>query len=159
MNQQIVHRGPDDAGTLIAEGAGLAMRRLSIIDLKTGHQPLSNEDGSIWIVFNGEIYNHADLRQKMLARGHSYRTHSDTESIVHLYEEYGQDCVQHLRGMFAFVIWDKARHTLFAARDRLGIKPFYFRLQDGMFIYFWFGDQGAACLSGSVGGVQCCGTA
>src|SRR5579863_5157378 len=135
MNQQIVHRGPDDAGTLIADGAGLAMRRLSIIDLKTGHQPLSNEDGSIWIVFNGEIYNHADLRQKMLARGHSYRTHSDTESIVHLYEEYGQDCVQHLRGMFAFVIWDKARHTLFAARDRLGIKPFYFRLQDGTFIF------------------------
>ena len=135
MNQQIVHRGPDDAGSMIADGAGLAMRRLSIIDLNTGHQPLSNEDSSIWIVFNGEIYNHAELREKMLARGHSYRTHSDTESIVHLYEEYGQDCVQHLRGMFAFAIWDKARHTLFAARDRLGIKPFYFRLQDGTFIF------------------------
>ncbi len=135
MNQQIVHRGPDDAGTMIADGTGLAMRRLSIIDLKTGHQPLSNEDGSIWIVFNGEIYNHAELRQKMLARGHTYRTHSDTESIVHLYEEYSQDCVQHLRGMFAFVIWDKTRHTLFAARDRLGIKPFYYRLQDGTFIF------------------------
>jgi len=135
MNQQIVHRGPDDAGTLLRDGAGLAMRRLSIIDLKTGHQPLSNEDGSLWIVFNGEIYNHAELRQKMLARGHTYRTHSDTESIVHLYEEYGHDCVKHLRGMFAFVIWDQVQHKLFAARDRLGIKPFYYRLHDGTFIF------------------------
>jgi asparagine synthase (glutamine-hydrolysing) len=135
MNQQIVHRGPDDAGTLVRDSAALAMRRLSIIDLKTGHQPLSNEDGSIWIVYNGEIYNHAQLRQEMLARGHVYRSHSDTESIVHLYEEYGRDCVQHLRGMFAFVIWDQNRHTLFAARDRLGIKPFYYRLQDGTFIF------------------------
>jgi asparagine synthase (glutamine-hydrolysing) len=135
MNQQIIHRGPDDAGSLISDAAGLAMRRLSIIDIKTGHQPLSNEDGSIWIVYNGEIYNHADLREKMLARGHSYRTNSDTESIVHLYEEYGQDCVKHLRGMFAFVIWDKLRRTLFGARDRLGIKPFYYRLQEGTFIF------------------------
>jgi asparagine synthase (glutamine-hydrolysing) len=135
MNQQIIHRGPDDAGSLISDGAGLAMRRLSIIDIKTGHQPLSNEDGTIWVVYNGEIYNHADLREKMLARGHTYRTHSDTESIVHLYEEYGQDCVNYLRGMFAFVIWDKHRHTLFAARDRLGIKPFYYRLQEGTFIF------------------------
>ncbi|MFZ0418138.1 MAG: asparagine synthase (glutamine-hydrolyzing) [Candidatus Sulfotelmatobacter sp.] len=135
MNQQIVHRGPDDAGMLVSDGAGLAMRRLSIIDIKTGHQPLSNEDGSIWIVYNGEIYNHAELRQQMIARGHTYHTHSDTESIVHLYEEYGQDCVQHLRGMFAFVIWDKPRNKLFAARDRLGIKPFYYRLQDDTFIF------------------------
>jgi asparagine synthase (glutamine-hydrolysing) len=135
MNQRIVHRGPDDAGTLVSDAAGLAMRRLSIIDLESGHQPISNEDGSIWIVFNGEIYNHADLRQKMLARGHTYRTHSDTESIVHLYEEYGPACVQHLRGMFAFVIWDKVRRKLFAARDRLGIKPFYYRHLDGIFLY------------------------
>jgi asparagine synthase (glutamine-hydrolysing) len=135
MNQQIVHRGPDDAGTIISDGAGLAMRRLSIIDIKSGHQPLSNEDGSIWIVYNGEIYNHAELRKEMLEKGHSYRTNSDTESIVHLYEEYGRDCVQHLRGMFAFVIWDQLRHTLFAARDRLGIKPFYYSLQDGIFIF------------------------
>jgi asparagine synthase (glutamine-hydrolysing) len=135
MNQRIVHRGPDDAGTLVSDAAGLAMRRLSIIDIQAGHQPLSNEDGTIWIVFNGEIYNHADLRQKMLARGHTYRTHSDTESIVHLYEEYGPACVQHLRGMFAFVIWDKVRRKLFAARDRLGIKPFYYRLLDGVFLY------------------------
>ena len=135
MNRRIVHRGPDDAGTMISDGTGLAMRRLSIIDIKSGHQPLSNEDGSIWIVYNGEIYNHAELRKEMLEKGHSYRTHSDTESIVHLYEEYGRDCVQHLRGMFAFVIWDQLRHTLFAARDRLGIKPFYYGLQDGSFIF------------------------
>ncbi len=135
MNQQIVHRGPDDSGALVSDAAALAMRRLSIIDIKTGRQPLSNEDGSIWIVFNGEIYNHADLRQKMIARGHTYRTQSDTESIVHLYEEYGSACVQHLRGMFAFVIWDKTRRKLFAARDRLGIKPFYYRLVDGRFIF------------------------
>jgi asparagine synthase (glutamine-hydrolysing) len=135
MNQQIVHRGPDDDGTMVSDGTGLAMRRLSIIDLKTGHQPLSNEDGSIWIVFNGEIYNHADLRKDLIARGHTYRTHSDTETIVHLYEEYGRDCVQHLRGMFAFVILDKSRHAIFAARDRLGIKPFYYCLQDDTFLF------------------------
>ncbi len=135
MNQQLVHRGPDDAGTLVSDRTGLAMRRLSIIDLKTGHQPLCNEDGSIWIVFNGEIYNHAELRQKLIARGHTYRTHSDTESVVHLYEEYGSDCVDHLRGMFAFAIWDKPRHMIFAARDRLGIKPFYYCQRDGAFVF------------------------
>jgi asparagine synthase (glutamine-hydrolysing) len=135
MNREITHRGPDDAGTLVSGGAGLAMRRLSIIDLKTGHQPLSNEDGSIWIVFNGEIYNHAELRQSLIAGGHIYRTHSDTESIVHLYEEYGPDCVRHMRGMFAFVIWDKPRNKIFAARDRFGIKPFYYGRHDGAFIF------------------------
>jgi asparagine synthase (glutamine-hydrolysing) len=135
MNRQIVHRGPDDAGTLVSGGVALAMRRLSIIDLKTGHQPLTNEDGSIWIVFNGEIYNHAELRQTLIARGHTYRTHSDTETIVHLYEEYGPDCVRHLRGMFAFAIWDKTRRKLFAARDRLGIKPFYYCLHDGALVF------------------------
>src|SRR5258708_1327283 len=117
MNQQIVHRGPDDSGTLVSDATALAMRRLSIIDIKTGHQPLSNEDGSIWIVFNGEIYNHLELRHKLLGRGHAYRTSSDTESIVHLYEDYGPDCVQHLRGMFAFAIWDNPRHKLFVGRD------------------------------------------
>jgi asparagine synthase (glutamine-hydrolysing) len=135
MNQKLVHRGPDDVGTLVSDAAGFAMRRLSIIDVKTGHQPISSEDGSIWIVFNGEIYNHVDLRQKMLQRGHSYRTHSDTESIVHLYEEYGRGCVQHLRGMFAFAIWDKRRRMLFAARDRVGIKPFYYHQRDGIFTF------------------------
>jgi asparagine synthase (glutamine-hydrolysing) len=111
------------------------MRRLSIIDIQTGHQPLSNEDGSVWIVFNGEIYNHRALRADMEARGHRYRTKSDTESIVHLYEEYGKDCVQHLRGMFAFAIWDRSKRCLFIVRDRLGIKPLYYRF-DGNTLLF-----------------------
>src|SRR6058998_2171443 len=123
MCAAIVHRGPDDDGIYVQGGVGLGMRRLSIIDLATGHQPLSNEDGSVWIVFNGEIYNHLALREQLITLGHSYRTHSDTESIIHLYEQYGKDCVQHLRGMFAFAIWDPKRNCLFIARDRLGIKP------------------------------------
>ena len=127
MNQQIVHRGPDDDGFLVEENVGLAMRRLSIIDIQTGHQPLSNEDGSVWIVFNGEIYNHQDLRKDLESRGHRYRSKSDTETIVHLYEEYGRECVAHLRGMFAFAIWDRRKRCLFIARDRLGIKPLYYR--------------------------------
>jgi len=126
MNRQIVHRGPDDDGFYLDGNVGLAMRRLSIIDLCTGHQPLSNEDDSIWIVFNGEIYNHADLRKGLEQKGHRYRTHSDTETIIHLYEEYGRDCVKHLRGMFAFAIWDSNRRVLLIARDRLGIKPLYY---------------------------------
>src|SRR5438270_5268230 len=125
MNRQIVHRGPDDDGFFVEENVGLAMRRLSIIDIQTGHQPISNENGSIWIVFNGEIYNHQDLRKDLTTRGQRYRTHSDTESIVHLYEEYGDDCVQHLRGMFAFAIWDRTRRRIFIARDRLGIAPLH----------------------------------
>src|ERR1700722_1005000 len=126
MNQQIAHRGPDDAGFYVRENVGLAMRRLSIIDVRTGHQPISNEDETRWIVFNGEIYNHRDLRQKLEARGHRYRTNSDTETIVHLYEEYGSECVQHLQGMFAFAIWDQRKRQIFIARDRLGIKPLYY---------------------------------
>lgn len=135
MNQQIVHRGPDDDGFFIEENLGLAMRRLSIVDVQTGHQPLSNEDRSIWIVYNGEIYNHAALRKDLEARGHHYRTRSDTETIVHLYEEYGRDCVQHLRGMFAFAIWDRAKRSLFVARDRLGIKPLYYRYQGDTLLF------------------------
>ena len=135
MNQQIVHRGPDDDGFLIEKNVGLAMRRLSIIDIQTGHQPISNEDESVWIVFNGEIYNHHDLRTDLQARGHRYRTRSDTETIVHLYEECGRDCVQHLRGMFAFAIWDRSQRCLFIARDRLGIKPLYYRF-DGNTLLF-----------------------
>ncbi len=128
MCDVMAHRGPDDDGVYTAGPVGLGMRRLSIVDLATGHQPLSNEDGSLWIVFNGEIYNHAELRPLLEARGHVYRTHSDTETIIHLYEEYGHDCVQHLRGMFAFAIWDTRRQHLFIARDRLGIKPLYYHL-------------------------------
>ncbi|HEX7894125.1 MAG TPA: asparagine synthetase B, partial [Terriglobales bacterium] len=118
MNDQIIHRGPDDGGLFVEGRVGLAMRRLSIVDLKTGHQPLSNEVENIWIVFNGEIYNHQQLRTDLETAGHRYRTKSDTETIVHLYEQYGRDCVKHLRGMFAFAIWDRPKRKLFIARDR-----------------------------------------
>jgi asparagine synthase (glutamine-hydrolysing) len=124
----MAHRGPDDDGFYVSGPVGLGMRRLSIVDLATGHQPISNEDETAWIVFNGEIYNHAELREQLQARGHRYRTNSDTETIVHLYEEYGRDCVRHLRGMFAFAIWDTKNQHLFIARDRLGIKPLYYKL-------------------------------
>jgi len=135
MNRQIVHRGPDDDGFFLEGNVGLAMRRLSIIDIKTGHQPISNESNDIWIVYNGELYNHQELRKGLEARGHHYRTHSDTETIVHLYEEYGRDCVKHLRGMYAFAIWDRPKRRLFIARDRLGIKPLYYRF-DGKTLLF-----------------------
>jgi asparagine synthase (glutamine-hydrolysing) len=135
MNRRIVHRGPDDEGFFVEENVGLAMRRLSIIDVKSGHQPLANENRDVWIVFNGEIYNHAELREDLEARGHQYRTRSDTETIVHLYEEHGSDCVKHLRGMFAFAIWDRRKRALFAARDRLGIKPFYYRWDGKSFLF------------------------
>jgi asparagine synthase (glutamine-hydrolysing) len=135
MNQQIVHRGPDDDGFFVEGSIGLAMRRLSIIDIRTGHQPISNEDETIWIVYNGEIYNHQQLRADLEARGHRYRTKSDTETIVHLYEEYGRDCVKHLRGMFAFAIWDRRTRCLFIARDRLGIKPLYYRYDGQTFLF------------------------
>src|SRR4029077_18501771 len=135
MNRRIVHRGPDDEGFFVEENVGLAMRRLSIIDVKSGHQPLSNENRDVWIVFNGEIYNHAELRSDLEAKGHQYRSRSDTETIVHLYEEYGRDCVKHLRGMYAFAIWDRPKRRLFIARDRLGIKPLYYRF-DGRKLLF-----------------------
>ena len=135
MNNQIIHRGPDDGGLFVEGRVGLAMRRLSIIDVKTGHQPLTNEDENIWIVFNGEIYNHQQLRADLEAAGHRYRTKSDTETIVHLYEQYGRDCVNHLRGMFAFAIWDRPKRKLFIARDRLGIKPLYYRHSNGLLLF------------------------
>ena len=143
MNDQIIHRGPDDAGYFVDQNVALAMRRLSIIDLHSGHQPICNEDGSVWIVFNGEIYNHRELRGSLEQQGHVYRTNSDTETIVHLYEQYGADCVRHLRGMFGFAIWDKKRRVLFGARDRLGIKPFYYS-HDGR--RFLFGSEIKALL-------------
>jgi asparagine synthase (glutamine-hydrolysing) len=135
MCDVMAHRGPDDAGIYVQGQVGIGMRRLSIVDLSTGHQPISNEDGSIWIVFNGEIYNHQILRDQMIARGHSYKTHSDTETILHLYEEYGRACVQHLRGMFAFAIWDNQKDRLFIARDRLGIKPLYYYVTPRTFLF------------------------
>jgi asparagine synthase (glutamine-hydrolysing) len=135
MNAAIRHRGPDSDGFYIRPQIGLAMRRLAIVDLQTGDQPLSNEDGTVWIVFNGEIYNYPTLRPDLEKRGHTFRTHSDTEAIVHLYEEYGLDCVQHLRGMFAFAIWDERRKRLFIARDRLGKKPLYYAEHDGALLF------------------------
>jgi asparagine synthase (glutamine-hydrolysing) len=135
MCSAMVHRGPDDEGVYTDGGVGIGMRRLSIIDVAGGHQPISNETGTVWIVFNGEIYNHADLRRKLESKGHRYRTNSDTETIVHLYEEYGRDCVQHLRGMFAFAIWDREKQAIFIARDRLGIKPLYYTLARNSLIF------------------------
>lgn len=128
MCQSMVHRGPDDEGILVKHGIGLGMRRLSIIDLAGGHQPVSNEDGSVSIVFNGEIYNFPSLREDLLRRGHRFSTHTDTEVIVHLYEEMGTDCVSKLRGMFAFALYDERRRKLLIARDRLGIKPVHYAL-------------------------------
>ena len=135
MCRVITHRGPDDEGFFTDGCLGIGMRRLSIVDLATGHQPISNEDGSLWIVYNGEIYNHLALREKLIARGHSYSTHSDTETIIHAFEEYGADCVQHLRGMFAFAIWNRNTKTLFIARDRLGIKPLYYKLDQHRLLF------------------------
>ena len=126
MCAALSHRGPDDEGFYLGSTAALGMRRLSIIDLVTGAQPVRNEDGSIWVVFNGEIYNFADLRRDLLRRGHAFYTATDTETIVHLYEEYAEGCVERLRGMFAFALWDERRKTLLLARDRLGIKPLYY---------------------------------
>src|SRR6266496_5353879 len=128
------HRGPDDEGIHTDGRVGIGMRRLSIVDLATGAQPLSNEDGSVWIVYNGEIYNHLDLRRELESRGHRYRTRSDTESIVHAWEEWGESCVERLRGMFAFALWDRPQRRLFTARDRLGIKPLYHARVGGAFV-------------------------
>jgi asparagine synthase (glutamine-hydrolysing) len=125
MRDVITHRGPDDAGLHEDGYAVLAHRRLSIVDLSTGHQPLSNEDGSVWVAFNGEIYNHADVRRQLESFGHRYRTKSDTETIVHAYEQWGDDCVLRFRGMFAIALWDAPKRRLLLVRDRLGIKPLY----------------------------------
>jgi asparagine synthase (glutamine-hydrolysing) len=141
MTAALAHRGPDDVGyfeSTAAEGrvrVGLGHRRLSIIDLSTGHQPLGNADGSMQIIFNGEIYNFEALRQELGARGHLFRTRSDTETIVHAYEEWGTDCVSRLRGMFAFAIWDARRSRLFLARDRFGKKPLFIHSENGVLLF------------------------
>jgi asparagine synthase (glutamine-hydrolysing) len=131
MRDLLRHRGPDGEGTFLEGPVGLGHRRLAIVDVAGGRQPMCNEDGSIWIVFNGEIYNHAELRPELLDRGHRYRTWSDTETILHLYEEEGERAVERLSGMFAFAIWDSTRRRLFLARDRLGIKPLYYAITEG----------------------------
>ena len=135
MCDRIRHRGPDDQGYHVEGGCAIGMRRLSIIDLSTGHQPMANEDESVWVVFNGEIYNYQDLRRDLLARGHRFATNSDTETLVHLYEEQGAEGLRRLRGMFAYAIWDASRRRIFLARDRFGKKPLYYAvLPEG--IYF-----------------------
>jgi asparagine synthase (glutamine-hydrolysing) len=145
MNRCIAHRGPDDDGFYVRENVGLAMRRLSIIDIAHGKQPIHNRDKTKWIVFNGEIYNFQELRADLEKRGHCFYTNSDTEAIVHLYDEYGADCVTHLRGMFAFAIWDEIDKSLFIARDRIGKKPLLYSHQpNGDLI---FGSEFSALLS------------
>jgi asparagine synthase (glutamine-hydrolysing) len=146
MTDTLRHRGPDDGGTLVraTERVALGHRRLSIIDLSAaGHQPMANEDGTVWITYNGEVYNHAALRTQLEAAGHRYRSRTDTETILHLYEEYGPACVERLHGMFAFAIWDAPRRLLLLARDRLGVKPLYYaRLPNGLL----FGSEAKAIL-------------
>ncbi len=138
MSDKLVHRGPDSAGAYISPDrrVGFGFRRLAIIDLSpSGNQPMTNEDGTVWIVFNGEIYNFHEIREELLKRGHKFKSKSDTEAIIHAYEEYGADCVKHFNGMFAFVIWDEKKKILFGARDHIGIKPFYYGIQNGAFYF------------------------
>lgn len=135
MTDSIIHRGPDDEGFYIDSNVGLGFRRLSIIDLSTGHQPLANEDDSVWVIFNGEIYNFQELRDNLIKQGHSFKTKTDTEVIVHMYEQYGKRCVEFFRGMFAFVIYDSNKKLLFGARDRFGIKPFYYHFSKSSFAF------------------------
>jgi asparagine synthase (glutamine-hydrolysing) len=135
MRDTLVHRGPDDAGVYVDGTVGLGHRRLSIVDLtEAGHQPMSNEDGTVWLIFNGEIYNYVELAAELKNRGHAFKSATDTEVILHLYEEVGERCVERLNGMFAFLIWDERTRTLFGARDRIGIKPLYYYLDDRRFI-------------------------
>jgi asparagine synthase (glutamine-hydrolysing) len=135
MRDVLRHRGPDGEGLWIEGPVGLGHRRLAIVDVAGGHQPMATEDGSAWIVYNGEIYNHPALRPELEARGHRYRTRSDTETILHLYEELGDRCVERLQGMFAFALWDRTRRTLLLARDRLGIKPLYYAMTDDELLF------------------------
>jgi asparagine synthase (glutamine-hydrolysing) len=144
MTDAIVHRGPDDEGIEVHGNVGLGMRRLSIIDVSGGHQPIYNEDRSVWVVFNGEIYNFQKLREELEGRGHTFSTHSDTEVIVHLYEEMGADCVTKLRGMFAIALYDEKRKSLLLARDRLGKKPLYYSISEGR---LYFGSEIKAILA------------
>src|SRR5213082_2211196 len=135
MTRLISHRGPDESGVHLEGAVGLGITRLSIIDLSGGHQPMSNETGDIWVVLNGEIWNYKELRKELIERGHQFRTNSDTETIVHAYEEYGVDCVARLHGMFGFAIWDSRQRRLLLARDRAGKKPLYYTRVNGDFLF------------------------
>src|SRR5215472_5844286 len=135
MCQAIIHRGPDDQGTYLSGPVGLGMRRLSIIDLATGQQPICNEDRTVWVVFNGEIYNYRQLRMELLSAGHQLYSNSDTEVIPHLYEELGTEFVHKLRGMFAIALYDERQHALLLARDRLGKKPLFYALHKDRLIF------------------------
>lgn len=135
MTDQMVHRGPDDEGFYVSGPVGLGHRRLSIIDLAEGHQPLTNEDGTVWVVFNGEIYNFLDLRKSLMAKGHVFKTSTDTEVIVHLYEEKGEDCFRELRGMFAIAIWDEPKRKLILGRDRVGKKPLFYHYNGSRIVF------------------------
>jgi asparagine synthase (glutamine-hydrolysing) len=135
MNDALRRRGPDDQGVMIAGNVGLAMRRLAIIDVEGGHQPITNEDGTLTIVFNGEIFNHQPLQDGLRRRGHHFTTRSDTDTILHLFEEEGPGCLRHLRGMFAIAIWNARTRSLFIARDRLGIKPLFYGFDGRRFIF------------------------
>ena len=143
MCKIITHRGPDEQGLAVEGRAALGMRRLSIIDLKSGQQPIYTEDGNLLIVFNGEIYNYQELKKELEARGHRFKTNSDTETILLAYKEFGAECLQKLRGMFAFAIWNKRDESLFIARDRVGKKPLLCFDGKGKFC-FWFGTQSFA---------------
>src|SRR5262245_48168498 len=136
MSSMLVHRGPDGSGAHVSGPVGLGHRRLSVIDLSdAGLQPMPNEDGRYWVVFNGEIYNSRELRRELVARGHTFRSQTDSEVILHLFEESGRGVLDRLNGMFAFAIWDAAERTLFAARDRFGIKPFYYAVTSDAFVF------------------------
>src|SRR5688500_14024788 len=135
MRDVLLHRGPDEQGLVIAGPVGLGHRRLSIIDLAGGHQPMANPDRSLWITYNGEIYNFRELRSDLELRGFRFETKSDTEVVLRAYEAFGEECVERLRGMFAFAIWDQKRNKIFLARDRLGIKPFYYAVADGELLF------------------------
>src|SRR3989442_720446 len=135
MSAQQEHRGPDGQGIWTDAGIGLGHRRLAIIDLAGGKQPLGNEDGTVWVTFNGEIYNFQELKDHLEQLGHQFVTHCDTEVIVHAYEQYGPACVDHFRGMFAFAVWDEPRPTLFLARDRVGKKPLFYCQARAQFVF------------------------
>jgi asparagine synthase (glutamine-hydrolysing) len=134
----IDHRGPDDSGTYFDDGFMMGMRRLSIVGVDSGHQPIHNEDETIWTVFNGEIYNYPEIKEELENKGHEFYTEADTEVLVHLYEEYGEEFVEKLNGMFAFAIWDEEKEKLLIYRDRIGIKPMYYAQIDGK---FYFGSE------------------